>query len=241
MQYQPARQPSAFRLCAREIEAETHAACAEHPHGRSRTRVVWQQLAATHREPAYVIPDRASRLRNSPGDALFRSRFPPEVHCLDMNQVAGVSACIVRSQNSRCSCGLRCASLLRTRVDTIRPGHFRQFLPQELPSSAQSRHHRSQWDSQSFRNLLIRKLLNIREQDDFAEFHGNLLQRIQHVLVSTFLRHNRLGGELDLTIRIVDRHDSRRLHQPSTYVMQTVKHDLKEPCPAVRTHLETMK
>jgi hypothetical protein len=27
--------------------------------------------------------------------------------------------------------------------------------------------------------------------------------------------------ELDLTIRIVDRHDSRRLHQPSPYVMQT--------------------
>ena len=80
-----------------------------------------------------------------------------------------------------------------------------------------------------------------REQDDFAEFHGNLLQCIQHVLVSNFLRHNRLGRELDLTIRIVDRHDSRCLHQPSPYVMQTMKHDLKEPCPAVRTHLETMK
>src|SRR5690348_15236225 len=127
------------------------------------------------RELAYAIPDRASNFRSPPGDASPRWRFPPEVRCLDMNQAAGVSARIVWSQNSRCSCGLRCASLLRTRVDTIRQGHFRQLLPQELPSSAQSRHHRSEWDSQSFGDLLIRELLNVREEHDFSEFHGNLL------------------------------------------------------------------
>jgi len=42
-------------------------------------------------------------------------------------------------------------------------------------------------------------------------------------------------------IRIVDRYHSGRLDEPSTSMMETVKHYFEKPCPAIGAELETMK
>src|SRR6266511_6064630 len=92
-------------------------------------------------------------------------------------------------QNEPHSCAL---SFLLHDADSIRAGHFRELLAQQLSAAAEPRHNRSDRDTEYSGRFFIRELFDINQQDHRPEILLDAVERREHVLIGNLFRDRRL-------------------------------------------------
>jgi hypothetical protein len=107
------------------------------------------------------------------------------------------------------------------------------MFPQLLSSTAQTRHDCPNGNPKDVGNLFVGELFHIDEQHHRLEVRRNLIQRFQDLLVREVLGYGRRVDEvgLDELLRLLEEREAEPF---PPVVVDAMKQDSKEPCPAWR-------